>query len=241
MTVHIDLYNKELAELYENEISSIHLDATSISPIKLKSHLARSTMSFAMEEIRAALQSDRTKSIIPLIGMVAILEQLGNCYSDVGIESPNLENGIKRALYYFGNFEPTDKTIKLLYAFRNGLVHDLSLLSKNPKDGTENYVFGYDYELPELFRSATEDWNGNMDDIDHDKNTTSINPTELLKLVTRCVNKANEAKKAGTLEIRLAGGAKEILSRYIRIIPKDIKGEAKELVAAPFVKERKNV
>lgn len=125
-----DFENKYPDDLTSQELSFIHLD-TSHGTYFLKECKTRSMLSFIIEGIQMTMVHDRAKNVMPIMSLMSILDQLGICYNNTEKAESKYGNGIKRALYYFGDIDESDGTIKVLYALRNGLFHNISLVSKN--------------------------------------------------------------------------------------------------------------
>ncbi|MFV8269339.1 hypothetical protein ACNQGP_05305 [Flavobacterium sp. GT2N3] len=214
-------FDKRLQDLTDNEIIDIHLNAyheTTTIDFRVISTLSRLN-----REVRHAISFENSKYILPLIGMTTILDQLGNCYSSSRrplFPNPN-SSGIKKALYYFGNFDDDDKILETVYALRNGITHNASFISRN-KYGIEkgkNYIFHYDNEQTDLLISSEEEWNGELSNINN-KTITLLNPALLLNLIESCIKQADDDNKQSFLSIDLPEGKKELIHSYLHWLPK---------------------
>jgi hypothetical protein len=214
-----DFENKYPDELTAQELSFIHLD-TSYGTYFLKDCKTRSMLSFLTEGIQMAMVNDRAKNIMPIMSLMSILDQLGICYNNTAKSEPRFGNGIKRALYYFGDINEDDKIIKVLYALRNGLLHNISLVSKNPNDERENYYFRYNSNIEGVFESAEIAWTGDFSHLDMDKNVTLISTKNLQGLVNKCLATARQLNIENKLQIRLSGQLRELFYCYLRTISK---------------------
>ena len=212
-----DFETKHPEELTAQEISFIHLD-TSYGAYTLEACRTRSMLSIIMEGIQMTMVNDRAKNLMPVMSLMSILDQLGICYNNTDKSETTLGNGIKRALYYFGDFDQSDDTIKVLYALRNGLLHNISLVSKNQFKADENYFFRYNTEIEEIYQPADELWNGDFSNLDLDKNVTLINPKNLKLLTDKCLERARQLNMENKLQIRLDGGLPELFYSYLRTI-----------------------
>ena len=210
--------NKYPDNLTSQELSSIHLD-TSYRTYLLKECKTRSMLSFIIEGIQMAMVHDRAKNIMPVMALMSVLDQLGICYNNTEKDEPKFKNGIKRALYYFGDIDEDDDIIKVLYALRNGLLHNISLISKNQYETNENYYFRYNKDIAGVFENAEISWTGDYSNLDMDKNATLINTKNLKLLVDKCLHRASGLNNANKLHVRLAGGLEELFYCYLRTIP----------------------
>jgi len=211
------LREKEVQELTLEEMIFIHL-ADSDSPIIVKDLYLKSTLSFLKRNIQHSLNNDHGKDIIPYIGLCTILDQLGTCYNIKNAQEPRFNsNGIKRCLVYFGEFNENDKLIDVLFALRNGLLHKASLTSHDQYKN-KYYHFRWDNDITEIFKEAEKEWNGNYDLLDQpgEQYLTLINVDLLKKLVYRCMDKAAKLNQNSLIELRLAGGKRQLYYDYIR-------------------------
>lgn len=213
-----DFENKYPDDLTSQELSFIHLDISN-STYLLKECKIRSMLSFIIEGIQMTMVNDRAKDVMPIMSLMSILDQLGICYNNTEKGESKYRNGIKRALYYFGEIDENDNTIKVLYALRNGLLHNISLVSKNQNDPTENYYFRYNSDIEGVFKPAEMPWTGDYSNLDMDKNVTLVNTENLKLLVDKCLHNASTLNKENMLHIRLTGGLKELFYCYLRTIP----------------------
>ena len=216
----IELQNLKIDELNTQQMIFIHLQETSV-PITLKHCVIRSTLSFICENVSHGMCFDKSKSLMPIISMCSILDQLGVCYNRIDIPEPRFQNGIKRALYYFGEFDENNVIIDIIYALRNGLTHNVSLTSYD-KFKRKYYHFRYDKEIESIYKLPELEWNGNYETLDtgREKFTTLINVENFESLVFACVRKAEELNQDNQLELRLSGGIKQLFFDYMRTVEK---------------------
>ena len=218
MITSFQLLTKRIDELTFEEMAFVHL-STSNSPIFVKNYQLRSTLSFIYQNICHALVNDASKQLMPYLSLCAILDQLGICYDRIDRTKPRFDNGIKRALVNFAELEQNDKLINVLYALRNGLLHNLSLTSFD-KFKNKFYKFRYNNEIEHVYQDAEMEWNGNYEtlDIDPEKYTTHINVEKLQALVFGAIDKANDLNQNSLLELRLEGGLRQLYFDYVRAI-----------------------
>ncbi|HKH21333.1 MAG TPA: hypothetical protein VKB53_10725 [Gammaproteobacteria bacterium] len=83
-----------------------------------------------------------SENLLPLLGSFAILDQLGNSYSNSvkrRYRNPHA-SGIKKCLYYFADKDEDDLEIKAIYALRNALVHKCSLVAEEERHKKDRQV-----------------------------------------------------------------------------------------------------
>lgn len=212
------VHEKYINELTVEEMSFIHLD-TSYSPIILKNSKLRSTLSFAYQNIQHALHNENSKQLMPYISLCSILDQLGICYDRKDKNQPKFKNGLKRCLVNFGELNENDKTIDVLYALRNGLLHNISLVSFDSHK-QKYYRFRYSKDIKTVYQDPEIDWDGDYATLDSmgDKCTTLINVEKFKDLVYACRDKAEELNQQSLLELRLPGGSRQLFYDYIRAV-----------------------
>ncbi len=215
------LLEKQTHELTLNELAFIHL-SDSNSFFTLKNNHVRSTLSFAIQNVRQALNLEYSKQLMPYITLCAILDQLGVCYNRNDKPLPRSENGLKRALVQFGEIDEDDDLINIIYSLRNGLLHNISLTSFDKKN-TAFYKFRYNSEITTIYKEAEEDWDGSYQTLDTnpEKFTTHINVKLFSELVFSCLYKANFLNQNNNLVLRLDGGLIQLFFDYILSINKE--------------------
>lgn len=179
-----------------------------------------STLAVTRREVRSAISNDHSKNILPIMGMVAILEQLGTAYKRTDIaDFPNPDQSpLKKALYFFYDQDPDNELAKALYGLRNGIVHNASFFSKGLRPNHPNYIFTYSFTSNDVISPATVAWDGNFNNISED-HFTEVNPDKLLALVEQCLQEAERLNKEGNLDIILSGGKNELIFRYFKWLP----------------------
>jgi hypothetical protein len=215
------LWEKNIDELTFEEMAFVHL-STSHSAINVKNNRLRSTLSFIYQNIQHGLTFDYSKQLMPYLSLCAILDQLGICYDRADKPEPKYGNGIKRALVNFGEIEEDDEIINVLYALRNGLLHNVSLTSYD-KFKNKYYTFRYNAQIENLYQKAEIDWDGNYVTLDsgREKFTTHINVEKFRDLVFNCIRKADELNQDSKLILKLKGGVRQLFYDYIKSIPKE--------------------
>ncbi len=215
------LLEKYTHELNLNELAFIHL-SDSNSFFTLKENHVRSTLSFAIQNVRQALNLEYSKQLMPYVTLCAILDQIGICYDRNDKPLPKSSIGLKRALIQFGEIHEDDDLINIIYALRNGLLHNVSLTSFDKKN-KKYYKFRYNSHITSIYKKAEEDWDGSYETLDTnpEKFTTYINAKLFSDLVFDCVDKANSLNHTNNLALRLKGGLIQLFFDYIISIYKE--------------------
>lgn len=208
--------DKKIDELSVEEMIFVHLN-TSYSPIIVKNALLRSTLSFVYQNIQHSLANEYSKHLMPYISLCSILDQLGTCYNRIDKEQPRFGNGVKRCLYFFGEFDENDDIIRILYSLRNGLLHNVSLSSYD-KFNNKYYHFRYNKDIEGIYKNPELEWDGSYETLDgnREKYTTSINVEKFRDMVFECIQKAADLNQNSKLELRLFDGARQLFFDYVR-------------------------
>lgn len=209
---------KRLFSLAESEIVFLHLNAR--NTIATKDFFVQSTLPIVVGEARHAINNIYSKNILPCLGAFAALDQVGTAYSSTALApySDPKGSGIKKALYYFAGFTENGPETKALYLFRNGIVHDGSLVAHTP-NGKLHQWCSYDDSIPDAVQLPKTAWDGTDTNLTDDT-VTLINPQKLLELAEKVLSSVERANAAGQLNINLAGGAQEVIFRYFLLKPR---------------------
>lgn len=202
-------------DLNMEEMIFTHLN---LSEVYIKDRVLISTLTVVWNNINSAMHNDHTKALMPILSMLAILDQLGTCYNRKDMLEPRFQrNGIKRCLYYFGEFDEDDKIHNTLFSLRNGLLHNVSLTSYD-RHNDSHYYFAYDKSIENVYEDAQSDWDGNYDNLDGNgtKFITKISVENLKDLVYTCIKKASDLNNLSKLTLRLQGGIKQLYFDYMR-------------------------
>jgi hypothetical protein len=210
-------FNKTFNELTEQDYVAIHLYGGGIPYGEAVSYLTDckilTTTGTLLGELRHAGAMNNSRSLVPLICSFAVLDQLGQCYLHNQKERYPHSNagGIKQCLYYFCDFNANDRNTKALYALRNALVHDSSLVSK---DKNKYYVFRYSYKQDSLVEHAETAWDGSFSNL-CDRNITLINPKKLVELAESAYTVIFKLYQQGKINLNFREGGLEIAYRYL--------------------------
>lgn len=207
-------HEQHFEDLPADALTILHLNAD--APCVTKDYAVISTLAVTLREVRSALNNSYSKNILPIMGTVAIIEQLGEAYirNDMPAYPDPNHSPFKKALYYFNNHGPNDDLTKALYGLRNGIVHNASFYSVG-RGAQPSYIFTYDDKSTDAITPSTIPWDGSFNNIQHDFFTT-VNPQALLNVVESCISTVKQLNKAGALQIALAGGKNELIFRYLK-------------------------
>jgi len=163
---------------------------------------------------------------MPYLSLCAILEQLGNCYKRNDMHEPVFTGALKRALYYFGGYNEEDTDINVIYALRNCLVHNASLvsrneLSKNPKKHSY-YYFSFEENMDSVLKNSSSVCDGDYDKLNgyHDMYTTYVGLKKFKEMVFNCILKASHLNSHCKLDLDLDGGLQQLYFDYILDVPR---------------------
>lgn len=211
------LHEKEITELKQKELIEIFLSKQK-DPFQLKYHELRTTFSILMESITETFKKRNTKDILPVMGMFSVLDILGSAFSLKGNDLSETVP-IKRCLTFFTDSKLISrKEIEALYALRNSLVHNSSLISI-PLYGSQNhYFFRYDNNIDKLISHPENEWDGKYETLDtgSEKYTTKINTKLFLELINSCVKKIKTLSSEGGISMNYNKGKREFFYRYFR-------------------------
>lgn len=218
----MDFLNKKNTDLSDSELFGIHLYYDEICVV-LKDSRVKSTLAFLHSNIIHSLTNTvYGYHLSPFISMCSILEQLGKCYNVIGETEPSYNNNLKRCLAYFSKLPSDDQIYPTLVGFRNGLVHNGSLVGSTKHKGrVYNYFFRYDKTSPTVIRAAAKEWTGDYRDLNRPGNefVTWINPDRLWDLVVSILEFANSLNNQNKLILRLENGNMELYWNYLMVAP----------------------
>lgn len=151
------------------------------------------------------------------IGYLALLDQIGGCFKPKGIATIT-GNCVIKALRYYTSISQRDADA--IYALRCSLAHDFGLFNYNPKKPNLTHLFTL-HQSPSgpVVKLPTIQWDGDYQNIVPD-NSTWINLEALGDMVEEIYLELLRLASKSELEIVLAGGAVELVTRYSIIAPK---------------------
>lgn len=214
-----NLHLKEITELKQKELIKIFLSEQE-TPIQLKYHLLRTTFSVLMESIKETFKTKKTKDILPIMGMFSVMDVLGSAFSIQGNDLAE-KVPIKRCLLYFTERSSiSTQDIEAIYALRNSLVHNSSLISIPIYNSQNHYYFRYDSNSEKLITHAEVEWDGKYETLDtgSEKYTTKINTKLLFTTIKSCVEKIKDLSENNQIRMNYEKGKREFFYRYFRMI-----------------------
>jgi|GEM_PF-2723628 len=214
-----DLHEKDITDLKQKELIHVFLSKQT-QPFQLKHHILRTTFSIATEGIKETLTNANTKDILPIMGIFSVFDILGSAFHIIGNKST--ENvPLKKCLKLFSdNKKITGNDIDALYALRNALIHNSSLVSTPIKNSQSHYYFRYDNNLNKIVSHAEQEWNGNFEILDNGshKFTTYINTKKLFQLMESCINNIKSLSDKDLINLNYKKGKREFFYRYFRLV-----------------------
>lgn len=143
--------------------------------------------------------------------------QLGSCYkrNDISAYPDTNASGIKKSLYYFCGFGANCNDTKALFALRNSLLHDASLISKAKHANQPNYIFRYNQKQSEYIKHAPVTWDGDFESLDHSSMTTFVNTEKVIDLAESTIDTVLKLLTNGNIEVILPDKEIELFYRYL--------------------------
>lgn len=207
------LYKKNVDELSEDEIIFIHLNN---NHVQMNDKPLHSTLAITLRGVNATWNNIYQRTLIPLVSLFAVLEQLGNAYDNSNIIQDNKTNPIYRCIKNLAiDLQISLREIDALIAFRNLLFHEISIAgsSRSIEDKRLKYFyFNTSDSTSYLIKHPEIEWNGDYNELSP-KNTTIISRERLKDLAEHCVLAAEELRKEKQLKIK--GEVKEFLYKYL--------------------------
>lgn len=152
-----------------------------------------------------------TGSWLGTMGYMALLDQIGKCYkpkSKTRIKG-NI-SAIKKCLKYFTSLG--DDEIDIIYSLRNAFFHDYSIFNKY--EGNNKFFFlGHEANAP-IVHAPMQKWDGDFNNT-KPQCQTWVNLEAIGDLVERIYKDLQQLASANQLDIELAGGLEELITRYI--------------------------
>lgn len=179
-----------------------------------------STLSHLLAEANHAKFYAYSGRLLPLLAALSAMDQLGTCYDSVPITFPSGyadKSGIIKSAHNFLGIEVDTPDSDALYALRNSLMHQSSLISvgkqkKNPK----HFWFEVDNNIPGLFTHPHTAWNG-LYNTRTASNKTIVNSGKVLDLAFALVEKTKVEHQKGKVQIALKNGLQELLTTYVEL------------------------
>ncbi len=203
--------NRSLHDLDVSELAYAHLDRVH-GKVILGNGTVYSSLYDLMETAQSSFNNSRTRIYTPLLSCFAILDQIGGAYAST-IKSTNYKSGIKAALDLFGTYSKAE--IEKLYALRNGLYHDGSLMSISLY-GNAKTVFRLSPEAEKTITHPPVEWDG----LYHDSLSqyiTKINTKKFKEDVEAIVNNCSSQLLNGTLKMKI-NDPREFFYKFLFIV-----------------------
>lgn len=208
------LATKRLNDLDKNELVWIHMNGQAVSACA--EHLVLSTLGATLDELRATAHNQRSNVIVPTLATFAVLDQIGSTYERKRrpeIRDPNV-NSIKRCLHFFTSRAYNDDEVKALYAFRNAMMHDASMVNTGREGNGPYYRFAFDKDQPTLIQLPATPWDGKWGSAPQ----TTINREKLHELAFEVQKSVRQAFETNELVVKIE--KEELYDRYLLSLPK---------------------
>ncbi|MBV4503750.1 hypothetical protein HU751_002720 [Pseudomonas sp. BW13M1] len=198
-----------LSQLDISELAYVHLECSGVR-IHVKNGVLSSSLYDLCQAVSASFNNVRTKQYVPLLGCFSILDQIGCAYA-LRESDCRFENGIKRALYDFGEIKDAER-LKQLVTLRHGLFHNGSLVNKS-RHGDTNVFFRMTTEGDELLVPPLKEWDGSYSD-DLTEYVTKINLSHLYSRVQHVVESCKSKLLEGKIDF-MVQSERELFYKYL--------------------------
>lgn len=231
------LADKKIEELDNRELIEVFLIERN-EPIQFKFDEVRTTLSMTLEGIKENLKKLSTRNLLPIMGIFSVFDMLGSSFNNTE-KTTNAGSSIKRCLNFFVTSQLDRDDIEALYALRNSIVHNSSLISISKYENKKNYYFRYNSNLSTLLKHADSDWNGDFDELNgnQDKYTSEINIFKLNDLMQECLSNVRNLNLRGKIELRYSG-LQEFYYHYFRSIKNKFSSAELEKLKPKFVQKK---
>lgn len=178
----------------------------------------RSTVSHLLAETKSASVRVYSGKLLPLLGGLSALDQYGTCYEPIPATFPkglSSKSGIIKAVHNFLGIPVNSPDSDALYALRNSLMHQSSLISVGTQSTPKHFWFEIKNQDDNiLFKHAKTPWDG-VYNTRCDANRTIVNSHLVLKLAYTLAEELEKAHAKRQLKIVLANGLQELLTNYV--------------------------
>ncbi|MBV4481782.1 hypothetical protein [Pseudomonas khavaziana] len=179
----------------------------------------KSTVSLLLAETKHASLSENSGKLLPLLGALSAMDQFGTCYDPFPpIFPPGMESksSIIKSAHNFLNISVNTPDSDALYALRNSLMHQSSLISVGTQRTPKHYWFEINNTIETLFKHAETAWDGEFN-TRNSKNRTMVNASKVLNLAFTLTTTLKEKHEKRELKLVLPGGLKELLTTYVEL------------------------
>jgi hypothetical protein len=231
------LTDKNIEELNTRELIEVFLIERN-EPIQFKYHEVRTTLSMTLEGVKENLKKLSTRNLLPIMGVFSVFDMLGSSFNNTD-KTTNAGSSIKRCLNFFVTSQLDRDDIEALYALRNSIVHNSSLISIAKYENKKSYFFRYNSNLPSLLKHAESDWNGDFEELNgnQDKYTSEINIFKLNDLMQECLSNIRELNQNDKIELRYSG-LQEFYYHYFRSIKNKLSSSELEKLKPKFIEKK---
>ena len=177
------------------------------------------TVSHLLAETRHAKGYVYGGTLLPLLGALSAIDQYGECYAPIVSTFPSGEankSGIIKAAHNFLGIPLNSPDSDALYALRNSLMHQSSLISVNQRGKAKHYWFEIDNSSNGLFVHAQSQWDGKYN-TRNNSNKTLVNASRVLELAVVLIDKLKSDHAQGQLKLELTNGLEELLTAYVQL------------------------
>jgi hypothetical protein len=152
-------------------------------------------------------------SWIGAIGYLCFIDEVGTAVYLASVGSPATTTGVLRALESFSTLSVDERDV--VYALRNGLAHDYSLINVDQRNGRQerSHRFQLHAAPGPLAVLPQNRWDGSFQNLGPNEDTI-VSLREVGDLAESIARSVIGAHVAGDLRIGLPGGANEMLARY---------------------------
>lgn len=179
----------------------------------------KSTVSLLLAETKHTSLSANGGKLLPLLGALSAMDQFGTCYDPFPpIFPPGMssKSSIIKSAHNFLNIPVNTPDSDALYALRNSLMHQSSLISVGTQKTPKHYWFEIDNTIEPLFKHAETAWDGQFN-TRNSKNRTLVNASKVLNLAFTLTTTLKEKLEKRELKLILPGGLKELLTTYVHL------------------------
>lgn len=180
--------------------------------------VCKSTVSHLLAETKSASVREYSGKLLPLLGALSAIDQYGTCYEPIPATFPtglSNKSGIIKAAHNFLGISVNSPDSDALYALRNSLMHQSSLISVGAQSKPKHFWFEIENENNKnIFKHAKTPWNGIYNTRCAD-NKTIVNSKLVMDLAFTLIDKLKQAHSQAQLRLTLANGLQELLTSYV--------------------------
>lgn len=179
-----------------------------------------STLSQLLAEAKHARFNKNSGGLLPLLAALSAMDQLGACYDSIPKIFPSNyaeKSGIIKSAHNFLGIGVDTPDSDALYALRNSLMHQSSLISiGKQKNNPKHFWFEIDNDISGLFTHSKIAWDG-LYNTRIESNKTIVNAGKVLDLALNLIEKMKTEHLEGKVLIALPNGLQELLTTYVEL------------------------